>query len=372
MAHVRKLASQNLAQILKVYASDPKKQEEIIKVVNKEFYFAKIYIQRQAYIYMAASVMNSDKEFFEKHMKTNLWNLARDRVCNVRIVLAKVLNEHIKGEGAFYFDLEVNKALFILKQDKDKDVVEHMRGVTLPIQEDVIRKSLSEQPAAKKEEPSIAEEETKEEIEVEQEGTVQHMHPVEAQQPVKQDTQQDKQELEELQHSQQEVKENVQEEPKEEIKEDTKEEAKEEAKEETQVETTEEPKEEARVEAKAEVQENAEEEVKEDATEEVNKPTDADKPLANDTDTANVNEEETTQNTEESKVEVSEKNGEVNDEESKASDDTSNKDKNNAENVATTDALKDANEPQKVASVEDVNVEYKSPNPDEKGNEDAS
>jgi hypothetical protein len=72
MAHVRKLASQNFSKILGVYNDDTEKQQEIINEINTLFCYANAYTERQAYIYMAASVMNSDKVLFEKYMKTNM------------------------------------------------------------------------------------------------------------------------------------------------------------------------------------------------------------------------------------------------------------------------------------------------------------
>jgi hypothetical protein len=72
MAHVRKLASQNFSKILRVYNDDTEKQQEIISEINLLFCHANVYTERQAYIYMAASVMNSDKVLFEKYMKTNM------------------------------------------------------------------------------------------------------------------------------------------------------------------------------------------------------------------------------------------------------------------------------------------------------------
>jgi len=104
-----------------------------------------MFFQRQAFIYMAASVMNSNKELFERHLKTNFCSLARDRVCNVRIVLAKALADHIKGEGQLYFDLEVNKALYILKQDREKNVTEQTEGITVVVNTDTIKKLLQDE-----------------------------------------------------------------------------------------------------------------------------------------------------------------------------------------------------------------------------------
>jgi hypothetical protein len=140
---------------LKAYDEDEKKQKEIISKVNKTFWFSPVFTSRQAYVYMASSVMNSEKELFEKYMKKNFWNLAKDKVINVRIVLAKCLSEHIQGEGAFHFDLEINKAMYLLKKDKQKDVLDHMVGVTLAIQTDVIEKSLYEESKQSTEETKI-------------------------------------------------------------------------------------------------------------------------------------------------------------------------------------------------------------------------
>lgn len=144
-AHVRKQASMNLAPLLKAYDEVPSKQGEIIKTINETFYFSNVYFNRIAYIYMAASVMNTDKSLFSKHMKDNLCNLALDRVSNVRIILAKVLTEHIQNEGEFHFDLQFNKALYLLKRDKDKNVGEFMHGVVLAVPLDNIERALQQE-----------------------------------------------------------------------------------------------------------------------------------------------------------------------------------------------------------------------------------
>lgn len=89
--------------------------------------------------------MDTNKDIFETHMKTSFANLAKDRVANVRIVLAKVIAAHIKADGKFYFDFEINKALYLLKKDKDRDVQDHVQDVTLVIDQDKLEKALSEE-----------------------------------------------------------------------------------------------------------------------------------------------------------------------------------------------------------------------------------
>lgn len=78
LAHVRKLAGQNLSKILDVYHEDHEKQIEIIKRVLKDFWQSKVFYYRQVFIYMAASVMNSNKELFEKYLKKSFWNLGKN------------------------------------------------------------------------------------------------------------------------------------------------------------------------------------------------------------------------------------------------------------------------------------------------------
>jgi aspartate/glutamate racemase len=70
MAHIRKQASQNFAKILEVYKGDAEKQEELVETINRDLCRSRVYTERQAYIYMAASVMNSNADFFAKYMKT--------------------------------------------------------------------------------------------------------------------------------------------------------------------------------------------------------------------------------------------------------------------------------------------------------------
>lgn len=79
LAHVRKLAGQNLSKILDVYKEDKVKQTEIIKRVLKDFWMSKVYYERQVFVYMAASVMNSNKELFEQYLKTSFWKLGNNK-----------------------------------------------------------------------------------------------------------------------------------------------------------------------------------------------------------------------------------------------------------------------------------------------------
>lgn len=141
LAYIRNKASQNFQKILKVYEPDSEKQQEIIDYVNEKFCFSDSFFERQAYIYMAASVMEADKTMFDTHFKSKMWNLAKDRVSNVRIVLAKCLTTHVKQGGELFFDLEVNKALYLLKKDRDVNVHELMEGVDLAVQEGKIEKA---------------------------------------------------------------------------------------------------------------------------------------------------------------------------------------------------------------------------------------
>ena len=71
MAHVRKLAAQNLSKILEVYAGEKEKQKEIINKITTDFFKSNVYYERQVFVYMAASVMNSNKELFEIYLKTH-------------------------------------------------------------------------------------------------------------------------------------------------------------------------------------------------------------------------------------------------------------------------------------------------------------
>jgi hypothetical protein len=67
---------------------------------------------------MVGYVMDSSKEIFIDHFKTDFLSLVGDRTVNVRIVLARVLGEHFRRVGAFAFDPLVNHAIRLLKQDR--------------------------------------------------------------------------------------------------------------------------------------------------------------------------------------------------------------------------------------------------------------
>lgn len=51
--------------------------------------------------------------------------------------MAKAISNHIKSDGQFYFDPEINKALYLLKKDLDRDVQEQTQDVTISIQQDI-------------------------------------------------------------------------------------------------------------------------------------------------------------------------------------------------------------------------------------------
>lgn len=86
---------------------------------------------------MCGEAMNK-KELFERLFKVDLLTMVNDKVSNVRLALAKVLRHHfisqINGNfliktlfikffvGAFVFDIDVNTAVRILKNDPKTDV----------------------------------------------------------------------------------------------------------------------------------------------------------------------------------------------------------------------------------------------------------
>lgn len=76
------------------------------------------------------------KELFEKYFKAEFLQLVNDRVPNVRISVAKVLRQHFLKEisGSFVFDIEVNDAVRVLKEDVCPDVRFHVEDIeTYPV-----------------------------------------------------------------------------------------------------------------------------------------------------------------------------------------------------------------------------------------------
>jgi len=74
--------------------------------------------------------MNTSKEIFNDHFKTDFLSLVGDRTVNVRIVLARVLGEHFRKMGSCVFDPLVNHAIRLLKQDRSFDVGSCVQDIT--------------------------------------------------------------------------------------------------------------------------------------------------------------------------------------------------------------------------------------------------
>lgn len=64
-----------------------------MKVVKKNFLYAKTFKRRQLFVLMCGEAMNK-KDLFERHFKADMLALVSDRVSNVRMSLAKVLRHH--------------------------------------------------------------------------------------------------------------------------------------------------------------------------------------------------------------------------------------------------------------------------------------
>jgi hypothetical protein len=79
------------------------------------------------------------KDLFERCFKPDLLSLANDKVSNVRLLLAKVLRHHFLNQinGTFVFDMDVNDAVRLLKNDKSSDVRSYVEDIqTFPMNED--------------------------------------------------------------------------------------------------------------------------------------------------------------------------------------------------------------------------------------------
>ena len=94
-----------------------------MKVVKKNFLYAKTFKRRQLFVLMCGEAMGR-KDLFERHFKSDMLAMVNDKVSNVRMSLAKVLRHHFINQinGAFVFDIEVNDAVKILKKDRAMDV----------------------------------------------------------------------------------------------------------------------------------------------------------------------------------------------------------------------------------------------------------
>jgi len=64
-----------------------------------------------------------NKDLFEEYFKVYMLSLAADKVPNVRLSLARVLNTHFQKLGSvFDHDKLVNDCVKVLRKDTDSDV----------------------------------------------------------------------------------------------------------------------------------------------------------------------------------------------------------------------------------------------------------
>lgn len=93
VAKVSETASTSLVYMLEKFSNDFHKQDSIVKVVKKNFLYAKTFKRRQLFVLMCGEAMNR-KDLFERHFKADMLALVNDKVSNVRMSLAKVLRHH--------------------------------------------------------------------------------------------------------------------------------------------------------------------------------------------------------------------------------------------------------------------------------------
>lgn len=112
MAVVRNPASKTFYQFVQSFKDDnPELVESTMNEIKTRFYESDLFFKRQAFVNMCSGVMNHEKDIFEQHMKSAFCKLKMDKVANVRIVLAKVIKEHLSTSGGFYFDSKINKTI---------------------------------------------------------------------------------------------------------------------------------------------------------------------------------------------------------------------------------------------------------------------
>ena len=126
---VRESASQNLSYFLTKFQTDEKELANIIEVVKKNYFAAKVFYKRQNFIHMCEKVM-LQKEIFEEHFINEFLSLINDKVAVVRISMAKALAKHFNTDNApFIFNVTINNAVKLLKKDKSKDVRELVQHI---------------------------------------------------------------------------------------------------------------------------------------------------------------------------------------------------------------------------------------------------
>lgn len=97
---VREKASKKIyAVLLALKEKDPDSiyQKCVIENING-FSISSRFNQRQAFLYMSEKLLNFP-ELFTPFFLNSMKNLVSDKVCNVRLTLAKVLDRHWKNKG---------------------------------------------------------------------------------------------------------------------------------------------------------------------------------------------------------------------------------------------------------------------------------
>lgn len=123
--HIKELACQCLAKILKYQHHSPSR-DELLSLINKDLVMSNNWKQRRSYIFFCKhAVQLMSHEFFKTHFMKEYLRLATDRVPHVRMEFVNSLLV-IKP----YFDddqdlsLEMMDILTSLQSDPDRDVIE--------------------------------------------------------------------------------------------------------------------------------------------------------------------------------------------------------------------------------------------------------
>eukprot|EP01016_Furgasonia_blochmanni_P039261 TRINITY_DN4857_c0_g1_i7.p1 TRINITY_DN4857_c0_g1~~TRINITY_DN4857_c0_g1_i7.p1 ORF type:complete len:419 (-),score=52.76 TRINITY_DN4857_c0_g1_i7:93-1310(-) len=123
VSSVRDEASKQIyALVLRLYDSEDIYRDNLIETIRL-FSNSPKYTQRQAFIYMCKNLMNY-REIFEKHFLDCFYNLRDDKIPNVRIAVAKVLNAHYLRRGPFVEHPQIFEMVRFLQGDKCKEIKE--------------------------------------------------------------------------------------------------------------------------------------------------------------------------------------------------------------------------------------------------------
>ena len=126
---VRTKMSGPIYQIAMMIKSEPKYFEEMMIKIDK-YCSSRSFRDRQTFLHICSGFM-CNESMFEQYLLTGFLALQKDKVPNVRVTLAKVLEEHMKCSGLLAKNTYIVKVLEMLQSDSAAEVINYVTTAIL-------------------------------------------------------------------------------------------------------------------------------------------------------------------------------------------------------------------------------------------------